>query len=390
MTTTRSRPGAPGGALDEALERLHRTGPEFDGWLSNHGPMVVEAMARRGAGAAVHRWTDGYARRLEDRPGPGRPIADDAWRAALGDPARLGDWLEHFRRTVREQPWEQVLRTWWPRLLPGIAAGATHGVIRTGHAVEALRADVTAPRLDELGQALGYWAARWQPVPGLDGVDLARPLGSERGRTASREQRVDAAVEAVPRVPRQDGGIRDRLAQLPGLPGWPTAGDLAAAAPDAAPPFSAAVPPGSTADAPGSTADAPGSTADAAAVLADVVAAVVRAYPRIAVGQPTMLVHAATAPNAVLRVLPSLPPQEHAVAVRTAWAATAAVLAAYAPAPADRQPLDVAAPADPWELALAHGGEHVLKLADTALDVEALVGPGTVAAAVATAVALDA
>ena len=29
------------GTYDEALERLHRTGPEFDGWLANHGPMVV-------------------------------------------------------------------------------------------------------------------------------------------------------------------------------------------------------------------------------------------------------------------------------------------------------------------------------------------------------------
>jgi hypothetical protein len=24
--------------LDEAYQRLHKTGPEFDGWLSNHGP----------------------------------------------------------------------------------------------------------------------------------------------------------------------------------------------------------------------------------------------------------------------------------------------------------------------------------------------------------------
>lgn len=30
--------------LDEAYERLSSTGPEFDGWLSNHGPMVAEAM----------------------------------------------------------------------------------------------------------------------------------------------------------------------------------------------------------------------------------------------------------------------------------------------------------------------------------------------------------
>ena len=32
------------GTLDEAYERLHRTGPEFEGWLSNHGPMAVESM----------------------------------------------------------------------------------------------------------------------------------------------------------------------------------------------------------------------------------------------------------------------------------------------------------------------------------------------------------
>lgn len=43
MTTT-----GTAGTYDEALERLHRTGPEFDGYLSNHGPMVVEALSRRG------------------------------------------------------------------------------------------------------------------------------------------------------------------------------------------------------------------------------------------------------------------------------------------------------------------------------------------------------
>ncbi|MEV8505992.1 hypothetical protein AB0368_14330 [Actinoplanes sp. NPDC051475] len=29
--------------LDDALIRLRRTGPERDGWLSNHAPMAVEA-----------------------------------------------------------------------------------------------------------------------------------------------------------------------------------------------------------------------------------------------------------------------------------------------------------------------------------------------------------
>jgi hypothetical protein len=42
------------GILDEAYQRLHETGPEFGGYLSNHGPMAAEAMARRGHAERVH------------------------------------------------------------------------------------------------------------------------------------------------------------------------------------------------------------------------------------------------------------------------------------------------------------------------------------------------
>ncbi|MFD3519366.1 hypothetical protein [Streptomyces sp. NPDC058653] len=35
-----------GGILEEALERLHAAGPEIYEWrLTNHAPMVVEALA---------------------------------------------------------------------------------------------------------------------------------------------------------------------------------------------------------------------------------------------------------------------------------------------------------------------------------------------------------
>ena len=44
----------PPGSYDEALERLHHTGPEFEGWLSNHGPMAVEALARQSRCLACH------------------------------------------------------------------------------------------------------------------------------------------------------------------------------------------------------------------------------------------------------------------------------------------------------------------------------------------------
>src|SRR5690242_14257782 len=56
------------GTLDEAYQRLHVTGPEFGGWLSNHGPMAAEAMVRRGHADEVHRWLDRYMQRLEEFP----------------------------------------------------------------------------------------------------------------------------------------------------------------------------------------------------------------------------------------------------------------------------------------------------------------------------------
>ena len=56
------------GTLDEAYERLHETGPEFDGYLSNHGPMAAEAMVRLGHSDLVDSWLDRYMRRLEEFP----------------------------------------------------------------------------------------------------------------------------------------------------------------------------------------------------------------------------------------------------------------------------------------------------------------------------------
>ena len=58
--------------LDETLLRLHRYGPEFEGWLSNHGPMAVEAMERRGQESRVTGWTDEYVNAsTRHRAGPG-------------------------------------------------------------------------------------------------------------------------------------------------------------------------------------------------------------------------------------------------------------------------------------------------------------------------------
>jgi Questin oxidase-like len=339
------------GTLDEAYQRLHATGPEFDGWLSNHGPMAAEAMVRRGHAGQVHRWLDVYMRRLEEFPRGTGPIGSE-WQDALGDPRRIADWTVYFRREVSGQSWRQALETWWPRLLPGVAAAATHGVIRVGHAVRALMDDgEDADHLAELAHGLAYWAARWQPVPGVPaaGPPPATARTEDRGRAGAGPTAADA-LAAVPRIADQSGGIGDRLARLAELPDWPAA----LAAPQI-----------------------PASAEALEPWLAGLVDAAVLRYLRYGHGEGIMLVHSATAPNAVLRTLPVLDRQLWAPSVAASWAATAALTAIYGPgdaapraglpdAPAGERPAE-----ETFARAVEHGDEHVIKFADTATDVYA-------------------
>lgn len=350
MTVDHSRPQE----LDEAYRRLHAAGPEFEDWLSNHGPMAVEALVRNGHGEVVHRWIDDYRHRLEDYPAAYETITVDNWRHALGDPRRLSDWPVWFRRELAEDDWTSVLARWWPTLLTGVAASATHGVIRVGHAVRTLREHgQNPPRLEELAQALGYWAARWQPVAGV-----AAPAG---------DLDATSALAQVPAVADQTAGINHRLDQLADLTGWRRA--------------QAAIRPVRDAD-------------EAPAFLKDVVTAAVGRYLTHGHGSGIMLVHAATAPNAVLRTLPSLPVEQWTPSAAAAWSASAAVQAAYtpaSPAPAEALPSavgGVGARDDMVDRAVAHGDAHVIKFADTAGDVYDWTGEARALAAAARATAL--
>jgi hypothetical protein len=371
------------GTLDEAYERLHATGPEFDGWLSNHGPMAAEAMVRHGQAGQVHRWLDGYMARLEEFPRGTGPIGAD-WQDALGDPRRVADWTAYFRREVTAHPWRQVLGTWWPRLLPGVAAAATHGVIRVGHAVRALTQDgADAEHLAELAHGLAYWGARWQPVPGTPAAEspgitthtpatagtpgtagTAATAGTPgtAGTAATAGLPVTDALAAVPRIADQTGGIRDRLGRLTELPGW----HAALTAPQI-----------------------PASDEALGPWLAGLVDAATLRYLRYGHGNGVMLVHSATAPNAILRTLPALDQQLWAPSATAAWVAVAALTSIYAPAAPAAQTALPDSPGGPqaaeeaFARAVEHGDEHVIKFADTAADVFARTGnPGALAAAI--------
>jgi len=343
------------GILDEAYQRLHRTGPEFDGWLSNHGPMAAEAMARHGHEEDVGPWLDGYIRQLEDFPIGTAPVGAD-WAEALGDPRRIADWTVFFCREAAGQPWREILGTWWPRLLPGVAASATHGVIRVGHAVRALLTDgEDEVHVTELAHGLAYWAARWQPIPGTPAGPPTRALAPA------------AALAAVGRVADQTGGFRNRLPRLAGLAGW--------SAVRSAPLIT-------------------GSPEQVTAWLAGLADAAVFRYLEFGHGNPTMLVHSATAPTAILRTLPALSQDLWAPSAVAAWEAAAALTAIYAapePAPPETLPPAPTGPGaaeEAFARAVAHGDEHVIKFADTAADVHARTGHAAALAAAVHAVDL--
>ena len=153
---------------DEALVALADRGPEYDPFhrgfsFSNHGPMVVDALLAMGRDDEVIPWLERYLPRLSGQPERRERITAD-WNEALGDLSRVRDWVDVFDDQLADTPWEEVLNQWIPRLAPG-TYGGVHGSIRTAHAVRMLDRGESAPRIGELAQGLGYWAATYETLP---------------------------------------------------------------------------------------------------------------------------------------------------------------------------------------------------------------------------------
>ena len=315
-------------ALDEALERLASTGPEYGGGLANHGPMAAEALVRLGRADVVSAWVDGYRRRLSPALDGRRPVATAEWREALGDIGRVGDWAVLFERALREAPWTVVLEEWAPRLAPGLSAAACHGLIRAGHAARSLAVRDTPARRRELAQGLAYWAARYQTLP-------------ERAAPAAR-LRPSEAIGRVPTLPedqrRGHGLITDRLAGLGGLRSFADVADLVDVGAD-------------------------GFLSDLTATFAGVYLAQARSGSLIA------LIHAVTGPSAVRLLLPHLSQGSSRPLLRYAWQVAAGIYAAHAGPPG---PLPPAEPRETsWDAlvdrAVATADEHAIKFTEACL-----------------------
>jgi hypothetical protein len=317
--------------LDDALTVFAATAPVYGSLgLANHGPMVAEALAHLGRDDVIAGWVQRYRRRLDEAPPPAvRPLTEEDWPAALGQPDRFPEWLALFEREVADRPPAVVVGEWAPRLLPGAVGAATHGLIRTGHAVRALAAVDSSPRRLELASGLAFWASSYVELPGPPLL-----IGHE--------------------------GVRDALADLPYLPEDAPRrvliSDMVAGIADIADEFEQAV-------------ASLGWTGGAEELLDELAAGGALAYLRNADhGGAIGLLHAVTSPLACDLLLPWLAEEDRDAALGYVWQAVAALHVAY---DVDRHsPVaerGVPGPDALVDAALASGDEHAIKLTEAAL-----------------------
>jgi len=292
--------------------------------------MVAEALVHLGRDDAVAAWVARYRTRLEPAPAPAaRPLTEEDWPAALGERDRYPEWLALFEREVADRPPVAVVGEWAPRLVPGAVGAATHGLIRTGHAVRALAAADTDPRRLEVATGLAFWASSYEELPGPPLL-----IGSE--------------------------GVAEALADLPYLPEDAPRrvliSDMVAGVADIADEFEQAV-------------ASLGWDGGAVELLDQLAAGGARAYLRNAdAGGAIGLLHSVTAPLAGELLLPWLAEEDRAAALAYIWQAVAALHVAY---DVDRQGFapvrDVPAADELVDRALDCGDEHAIKLTEAAL-----------------------
>ena len=193
-----------------------RDSVEFPFFLSNHLPMILAAMEKLGASPdrlAAFAQTYRTANGLCAVP-PGRaPLTADSWAGALGQREREADLRAFFSQEVARHGAKAVVAATVPRLAPGIAGSAFHPLMRLAYAV-------MAEDDEDIGIALGYWAAVYLPLdagrgaPGIttDPAEVLRRAALLPGlaQAAPESDLVWHNMRAVARVP-SFAGIADWL-----------------------------------------------------------------------------------------------------------------------------------------------------------------------------------
>ncbi|MCO4763446.1 MAG: DUF4243 domain-containing protein [Myxococcales bacterium] len=190
---------------DDALDLLHSYDPVMSKRLTNHTPMAVESLRHLQCDNRITDWVNDKVNSLTPMA-PGKPMDQPTQQRQRGQLSRRADWIATFERALQDSPPKTVLVAHWPKLTDAMAAHAFHGLLRTSHAVRALRDKDTPARRRELAHGLGYWTAGAVVPAGIPG---SKP---ERGFD------IDAALAALTPVPKREqrhsGLVLDRLTHV--------------------------------------------------------------------------------------------------------------------------------------------------------------------------------
>ena len=117
-------------------------------------------------------------------PEPIDKITRDNWRGFLGQREREGDYRAFFAGEVARLGATPAALLYLPELMPGMAASATHALMRMAYAT-------MTDSDEETGVALGYWAATYLSLGASQGLapstdDPAEVLAFMSGPAAFR------------------------------------------------------------------------------------------------------------------------------------------------------------------------------------------------------------
>jgi hypothetical protein len=159
--SARAVPSHQNSATRQGLERAvawsRQWSAEFPFCLANHLPMVLVALHRMGASderleAYCHLYREQNG--LVPVPEPIGEITRDNWREFLGRREREGDYRAFFTSEVARLGATPAALRYLPELMPGMAASATHALMRIAYAT-------MTDSDDETCVALAYWAATY-------------------------------------------------------------------------------------------------------------------------------------------------------------------------------------------------------------------------------------
>lgn len=317
---------------DAALIKLRAYGPELKNHLSNHMPMVAEALCHLGQPEAVLPWVLPRLETAQSRPERQAPITLQNWQDHLGQADRWADWADFFETEIETHGWRETLNRWAEPLAPGLIGQATHGLLRAAHAAAALNSEDTPARRDEFADGMAYWASGYMALPaGMLAPDEAPlPLAE--------------AFASIPIVPiaerRNEGAIT-------------TAVTVLASRNDFAPVINRLK----------IGVNLENTALDMAEALVPVFLEQARD-----ILSTIVFTHTLTSLQAIMRLMPLVDKNTANTLLRHGWQAAAALVACYVESGlADRETPETERETDIVARAIEHGDDHVIKLSATCL-----------------------